>query len=175
MNKITSTLFSYCPKCGLMSLTQTSDKSFLCNDCGFVFYLNTAASVAGIILGREERLLVVVRKYDPAKGSWDLPGGFIDADESAEDAVVREVKEELNLEVTKIKYFGSFPNTYVYGDVTYSTLDITFVCEVRSLENIQASDDAESYKFVSLDNIDLEKFGLLSMRKIVAEYIKRHI
>lgn len=68
----------------------------MCPDCGHVVYLNPVPSVA-VILFREGRVLLVRRNIEPAIGLWCLPGGFIEAGETAEQAVVREVQEETGL------------------------------------------------------------------------------
>ncbi len=74
-------------------------KLWHCESCDFEFYLNVAAAVAALITDEEGRLLVVVRAEEPRKGMWDLPGGFADPGESAEEALGRELAEELGLVV----------------------------------------------------------------------------
>jgi ADP-ribose pyrophosphatase YjhB (NUDIX family) len=78
-----------------------------CEACGFELYLNVAAAVAGLIRDERGRLLITVRGKEPGKGKWDLPGGFADPNESAEQALAREIREEVGLEVTAMRYFGS--------------------------------------------------------------------
>lgn len=51
---------------------------------------------------------MIKRKYDPYKGSWALPGGFVEWGETVESAVVREVKEETGLEVDIIELVGVY-------------------------------------------------------------------
>src|SRR5208337_901997 len=89
--------FRFCPGCGAEGIAVRADRSILCKQCGFHFYFNAAAAVAGLIEDDKGRLLMTVRAHDPAKGALDLPGGFVDFDETAEDALKREVKEELSL------------------------------------------------------------------------------
>jgi 8-oxo-dGTP diphosphatase len=67
--------------------------------------------VIGIIRNNEGNILIgrhpnLQRK--PYPGYWDLPGGKIESSESPEDAIKREVKEELNLDITKLRLFGVF-------------------------------------------------------------------
>ena len=97
--------FRYCPRCGRDKLRAATVKSFECPDCGFGFFLNTAAAVGALITDEEGRLLVTVRKGEPAKGTWDLPGGFADPGESVEETVRREIKEELGLDIISLSYF----------------------------------------------------------------------
>jgi len=65
-----------------------------------VYYMNPSAATAAFILNGKGELLVERRKREPAKGTLDLPGGFADFDETAEEGVAREVLEETGLEGT---------------------------------------------------------------------------
>src|SRR5258708_1836973 len=67
-----------------------------CPNCDFVDYNNPAPCVAILIL-RTGDVLLARRALDPSKGKWDIPGGFVDAGESAEQTVEREALEETGL------------------------------------------------------------------------------
>jgi NADH pyrophosphatase NudC (nudix superfamily) len=97
-----STLFTFCPVCGSNQFTQNNIKSKHCEACGFVFYVNASAAVAAFILNEAGELLVCTRAKEPAKGTWDLAGGFVDENETAEQAICREIKEELNADVDDV-------------------------------------------------------------------------
>jgi 8-oxo-dGTP diphosphatase len=88
----------FCPQCGsdLQERPLEGRPRPVCTRCGFVVYLNPAPSVAAIV-HREDRVLLVKRSIEPGLGRWSLPGGFIEEDENAEEAVVREVQEETGL------------------------------------------------------------------------------
>lgn len=86
--------FLYCPQCGSAHFEINDEKSKKCAQCGFVYYFNSAAATVAFILNEKEELLVCRRAKEPAKGTLDLPGGFIDMHETAEEGVAREVKEE---------------------------------------------------------------------------------
>lgn len=163
--------FVFCPKCGKETLRDKSEKSFACDSCGFIFYINVAAAVAAIITDDADRVLVAIRKNDPAKDTWDLPGGFVDPNESIEECLVREIVEELNIEITEAEYFCSFPNKYLYKEVLYSTIDVTFICKVEDFTNLKAADDVKAYIFCPTKELKPENFGLESIRNIVSEYL----
>ena len=76
-----------------------------CPSCGFVYFHNCASCVAAIITVKQG-IVLTVRNRAPKKGLLDLPGGFCNYGESLEDALVREVREELNLELSDLSYFG---------------------------------------------------------------------
>ena len=86
--------FLYCPKCGSSHFEINNEKSKKCADCGFVYYFNPSAATVALILNEKNELLVCRRAKEPAKGTLDLPGGFIDMNETGEEGVAREVLEE---------------------------------------------------------------------------------
>lgn len=100
-----------------------------CGRCGFVDYENPRPCVAVLIVGAG-RVLLARRAVEPARGAWDVPGGFIDKGETAEEAVVRESREETTLEVRVAGYLGSL--TDVYGERGWPTLNLCFLAEVVS-------------------------------------------
>ena len=88
--------FRYCPKCGSEHFEIHNEKSKQCKDCGFVYYFNSSAATVALILNGRNELLVCRRAKEPAKGTLDLPGGFIDMAETGEEGVAREVKDDGN-------------------------------------------------------------------------------
>ena len=164
-------LFKHCPKCGAPELQLATNKFFKCSACDFGFYFNTATAVGAIITNDKGELLVTIRAKEPAKGTWDLPGGFVDLNEYAEDAVKREIKEELNLDIISTEYFCSVPNIYKYKDVTYPTVDFAFFAKANDFSKIKAADDVASFLFVPSAELDIEKFGLVSVKEIITKYL----
>ena len=160
----------YCPRCGKGHFSPYNDKANKCDACGFVFYFNAATAVAVIIKDKENRVLLTTRAFNPGKGTLDLPGGFVDPLESAEHAIDREIKEELNLTITEKKYLGSFPNTYQYGDVVYFTCDLVFECTVETFEGMQAKDDVTHCEFYTVTEKLLENVGATSIKNILRKF-----
>src|SRR5277367_6483151 len=62
--------------------------------------------VGAVIRDESGRMLMILRGHDPGKGLWSIPGGRIEPDESDDQAVVREVREETGLEVTCGRLLG---------------------------------------------------------------------
>lgn len=165
-------LFSFCPVCGEKDFGINNSKSKKCNSCGFVYYFNSSSAVVALIFNMKGELLVCRRAKEPAKGTLDLPGGFVDMYEMAEDAIWREVKEELNLDIDSLSYQFSLPNIYLYSSFEVHTLDIFFECNVSSFDNMKVADDVSDAYFLSLDKVTSEEFGLSSIRKGI-EMLKR--
>lgn len=116
--------FKYCPKCGSAAFEIHNEKSKQCTDCGFVYYFNPSSATVALILNEKDELLVCRRAKEPAKGTLDLPGGFIDMNETGEEGVSREVEEETGLKVKKATYLFSLPNIYIYSGFPVHTLDM---------------------------------------------------
>jgi ADP-ribose pyrophosphatase YjhB (NUDIX family) len=159
--------FHNCPHCGSVRFEINNEKSKLCADCGFCYFLNPSAAVAAFILNEKGELLVCVRAKEPQKGTLDFPGGFVDCNETAEQTVAREIKEELNLDVEDIRYQFSLPNVYRYSGLDIPTLDLFFMCTVSDFSSLKVADDVSEARFVAVDKLNPAEFGLDSMRRAV--------
>ncbi len=162
--------FIYCPLCGHNTFLDLNEKAKECSNCGFVYYFNPSSAVACFIKNQEGELLLVRRKNEPAKGTLDLPGGFVDMYESAEEAATREIKEETGLDVQAHKYLFSIPNIYPYKGFEVHTVDMFFECTVKQFETAVASDDAAEIVVCKPENLNPEDFGLHSIRQAVCKY-----
>ncbi|MCK9411373.1 MAG: NUDIX domain-containing protein [Prolixibacteraceae bacterium] len=173
MARETNNLFSCCPKCGSPSfLTGDKGRSFRCEECLFHYYINNSAAVACLIINASGELLLTRRAFEPNKGMLDLPGGFVEPMESAEEAVIREIMEELNLRVTKMSYLVSYPNLYPYSNFEVPTVDLAYLCDVEKLDCLRPDDDVASIEFIKPDKIPLNVLCSNSMRQIVQFYLK---
>jgi NAD+ diphosphatase len=162
-------IFRFCPRCGSSMFPAVSDRSFRCGECDFQYFINSSAAVAALIFNKEGKLLLTRRAFDPDKGKYDLPGGFVDPGESAEEALIRELKEELGIEVKSLKYVTSKANEYYFSGITIFTTDFAFKAEAVSLENIHACDDISGFEWVDPDAIDPAEIPALSIRYFVKE------
>lgn len=163
---------SYCPECGNNSI-QADGKRYYCNECQFEFFFNVAAACAAIIV-YQDCIIATVRKHNPAKGQLDLPGGFVDPYESVEQAICREVKEELNIELPELNYIGSSHNRYPYSGVQYHTLDAFFVAKIDSIEGIHIEDDISDYKLIPIDKLQTDAFPFESIRDGLKMFLNWH-
>jgi ADP-ribose pyrophosphatase YjhB (NUDIX family) len=118
---------------------QRSDFFYSANTQHLTF-INPKPCVA-VIISQGEKILLARRASEPAKGMWDLVGGFVDVEESVEDAVIRETKEETGLDVTVTKYLGSIPD--VYGETNIATLNFCYWVQVKKGSPKTASDVSE--------------------------------
>lgn len=162
----------FCPECGEKSL-QTNflpTKQFVCGKCDFTLFQSPSAAVMVAIVCGDE-VLVARRAKDPFKGYWDLPGGFADPDETLEQAAIRELEEELNYTFTSPKYVSSNPNTYLYKNIEYKTLDAFFLVQLDSKPDLVADDDVEAIQWTKLKDIDLNNFAFESAKMALKRLI----
>lgn len=167
-------IFKYCPKCGSPNLEIHNFKSKHCPDCGFTYYQNPSSSTAAFILNSKGELLVARRGKEPAKGTLDLPGGFVDNGETGEQGMIREIKEETGLDIKEVEYLFSIPNIYRYSGMDIHTLDMFYLCHVDDDVCVKAADDAAECFWVPLREVYVERFGLRSIRQAVHTFLQQN-
>jgi ADP-ribose pyrophosphatase YjhB (NUDIX family) len=118
-------------------------------------------------------ILLTRRALEPNKGMLDLPGGFVEPMETAEEAAIREIKEELNLQITNMTYLVSYPNLYPFSNFVVPTVDLAFVCQTGDQEQIRPGDDVSSVEFIQPANIDFNDLCSESMKQIIRFYLSQ--
>ncbi|MBN2485867.1 MAG: NUDIX domain-containing protein [Bacteroidales bacterium] len=159
----------FCPNCKSNRVAFDRVKKYSCATCGWVFFQNTAAAVAGI-LEFDGKILAVERNREPGCGLLDFPGGFVDPDESAEEALIREIKEELGVEIEDIRYLCSAPNDYRYKEIDYTTCDIFFTAKLPTNVFIVEHSEIAGYKWLRPEELDPAGFAFKSMRRAIQSY-----
>jgi len=107
---------------------------------------------------------LVKRKIPPKNDFWDLPGGFVEFEETVEESTFREVKEEIGVSLKKISYLGSYIDKYQYRGLTYNTLCFVFFGKIKN-EKIIVSDDAKEARFFSKNDLPWKKIAFLGIKK----------
>ena len=137
-------LASFCPSCGAAVSRVTSSEG-RCVGCGRAVFAGSKPA-AGVFIEREGRLLLVRRGAEPARGRWDLPGGFLDEGEDPEDGARREIREELGLELGALRLATVGVNRLPDAAV----LDVIYACDEVRGEPV-ASDDALAFGWFAAD------------------------
>lgn len=165
--------FRFCPRCGTESLT-TGEVPFRCDQCDFTFFFGPVSAVGGIIPDDQGRLLLLRRARDPGKGKLGLPGGFVDAGESAEEALRREISEEVQLEVTECRLLVTFPNQYAYKGFVAPVLDLFFICQADTSQRLELdTDEVHSAHWHYCDEKTLDQMAFESNRLAIELFLKR--
>lgn len=157
----------FCPLCGtrLTGIHAGHDRGRSgCPTGHFVDYFNPAVTTFAFIEDRG-RYLPLRRAHDPIPGSWDLPGGLIEAGESPDDCIRREI-EETTLEIDDLGVFGAW--TGQYGEGGKWTVDIASRCR-RAGGDIRLSPEKSEAVWVPLDAFpepafDSERIALTVLR-----------
>lgn len=158
-------LFYYCPRCGSAHFQVHDERAKRCTDCGFTYYCNASAATVAVIINQRGELLVARRGQEPAKGTLDLPGGFVDPGEDAITAVLREVQEETGIQGAQLgNFLLSLPNEYVFSGFTVYTCDLFFQVLIPDESELFAQDDAAELLWIPLPDVQPSQFGLTSIR-----------
>lgn len=160
---------SFCPVCGsfLIDKIEGGRPRKACPKCGYVHYTNPVPAV-GIVIEMDGGVVLIRRNNPPHMGRWALPSGYIEADESAEDAAVREAAEETGLKVEIIELAGvnSFPEGPPLSGIMIFYRARPIGGELR------AGDDAGEARVFLPHEIPLLPFR--THREMIAQWLARH-
>ncbi len=165
----------FCPKCGKQTLNWDGEKKWFCSDCDYVLFHNVAGAVAVLIKYGDE-ILFTKRNQEPKKGKLDLPGGFTDPKESAEETCIRELYEEMKItvDISKLKYLASLPNVYEYENISYNTLDLFYEYEVDEKFKVKPElSEISETAWIKKSEINLDDIAFDSQKKFF-ELINPH-
>jgi len=103
----------YCYQCGSLLSNRVIENypREVCPECGWVHYMQVKPT-AGVLVEKDKHLLVVQRSYEPWKGCWNLPAGYMEVDESPRQCAEREALEETGLKIKS----GRLIDVYHYND-----------------------------------------------------------
>jgi len=169
--------WKFCHLCGgeLESIGSFAGK---CTKCGQRIFKSQVTASDAAILNTKNQLLLVVRAKEPSKGKLDFPGGFVDHDESLEQAVLRELHEELDIipsDIESMEYLGSGIDHYPWDhDVTFVTA-ATFEIRLHLHHPLHSGDDAASYRWMNLQDINPDDLLSRAQAARVAELIKKYL
>jgi ADP-ribose pyrophosphatase YjhB (NUDIX family) len=155
--------FRHCPRCA--AAVEPGANPLHCPACRFTFYFNPTLAAAAFIRRPDGRYVFIRRERDPGKGLLTVPGGFVDVGETAEEALVREVREEVGLEISGIEYVCSLTNRYLYKDVTYPVCDLMFRAVAVDPAATVVGDGATAVEWVRLEDVAPTDLAFPSVRR----------
>lgn len=159
----------HCLKCGYPA-SKKNRSLFICKKCHFHYYENPRPTVAVILENKNKEILLVKRAFPPKKNWWDLPGGFIQLNETFEEGARREIKEELGINISKLEYINSYYNLYLYQGIYYHTLCVNFASKINN-QKIIPKDDVASIRFFSKNNIPFNRIAFSAIKKGLEKYL----
>lgn len=140
---------------------------------------NIKVTVDAIVFGysKEEgiAILLIKRKYDPFKGEWAIPGGFVEDDESLENAVERELWEETGVKINYLEQLYTFGNPK--RDPRKRIISVAYFGLVKSsqFEKLQAKTDAEEAKWFNIKHLPKLAFDHQQILKVAIDRLRAKI
>ena len=114
-------------------------------------YPHPAVTADCIVMTRDNQVLLIQRKNEPCQGQWAFPGGFMNIDETAEAAAVRELQEETGITLSETDIFQVGAYTAVDRDPRERVITIAYLAEIDAPVSVKGSDDAARAQWFPLD------------------------
>ena len=140
----------YCSSCGKLNNYGLKEglNRYFCIKCNIIHYENPKPT-ATLICPRGDDILLVKRAFEPAIGEWSLPGGFMELNETLEQAAIRELKEETNLDGNVVKLLGNCSHlNSIFGDILLLGIEM----KIDNWSNLKVGDDASEAAFYNFNN-----------------------
>jgi NAD+ diphosphatase len=155
----------YCGRCGAGTERKADEFARVCPRCGLQVFPRLSPAVIVRIERGDEILLARSPRFAP--GVYSTIAGFVEPGESLEQAVAREVREEVGIEVADIRYFGSqpwpFPNSLMVG----------FVASWKSGDLRRQEEEIEDAGWFTVDTLPGLPFPLSIARALIDDFIAR--
>jgi ADP-ribose pyrophosphatase YjhB (NUDIX family) len=145
-----------------------SKERHICTQCSWVHYLDPKVA-CGTVSEQDGKIALIQRNIEPKKGYWSFPCGFMEIDETTEQAALRETREETGLEVELEGHLG----TYSYPDHYYGGAIVVVVYRARVLRGrLQADDDCCDARMITEAEIPWEKLAFTSSVAALRDYLR---
>jgi NAD+ diphosphatase len=135
----------YCGRCGARTLDKQNERAKECPQCGLISYPRISPAI--IVLVERDGKILLARAHRHPPGFYSVLAGFVEPGETLEEAVAREIKEEVGIEVNDINYFGSQPWPYP------NSLMVAFTCTYSSGDITIEEEELEDAGWYSPDNL----------------------
>ncbi|MDO5822378.1 MULTISPECIES: NAD(+) diphosphatase [Methanosphaera] len=158
--------YQYCGRCGTKTVLDKKDMMLLCPKCGQMHYTRIAPAII-VAINNNGKLLMARHSYY-TKIRYALIAGFVEAGESIEDAVRREVKEEVGIDIKNIQYQKSqswpFPNSLMLG----------FCADYDGGEIKVDGDEILEAKWFNKEDIDVPESNISIASWLINDFLKKH-
>ena len=155
----------FCLACGArLSRRRVGGRARLaCRRCGWIFYANPVPAVIAVIV-RRGRVLLSRRAQPPYAGTWDVPGGFLEADETPEQGLRRELREELGVGVRRARFVGFAIDRY--GPRGFRVLAAAY--RVTPTSNaMRAADDVAEVRWFPVTDVPWRAIAFPGLRRLL--------
>ncbi len=156
----------FCGRCGVPMEPQQTERSKKCPQCGLLHFPRLAPAIIVLIERGEKLLLARSRRF--ATAMYSVLAGFVEPGESLEEAVVREVKEEVGISIKDIRYFGSQPWPFPHS------LMIGFTANYAGGEILIDETEIEAAGWYTVDDLPPLPGKISIARKLIDWFIEKH-
>ena len=134
-------------------------------------YPRPAVTADVVAITKEEvpKVLLIQRGFEPYKGCWAFPGGFMEMDETTEECAIRELQEETGLKLDSMVQVGAYSK--VDRDPRGRTITIAYLAIVDEQLYVIAQDDAAMAEWFSINNLPTLAFD---HKEIMADAISMY-
>jgi ADP-ribose pyrophosphatase YjhB (NUDIX family) len=143
----------HCPRCGAPPEIDFP-RSITCASCGYGAFYNPKPVAAAIPITEDGHIILMRRGFEPRRGHWSIPGGFVDLGESVEQAAIREVQEELDLRIEITHLVG------VYSRAEDRTVVVVYAAAARGTPSL--TEEALEVRAFAPDDIPWQELAFWS-------------
>jgi NAD+ diphosphatase len=158
----------FCMACGgrLGRRRQEGRVRLRCRRCGWTFYDNPIPAALALVV-RGGKVLLARRGSAPYRGTWDLPGGFLEAGETPEAALRRELREELGARIRSARVLGFFEETY--GPGGFPILAVVFRVRLRP-GPLRRGSDVAAVRWFPRRSLPFREIAFVSVRRALRRF-----
>lgn len=149
----------FCGRCGTPTERRNHERSRVCPNCGQTHYPRVAPVAMALVQRGRELLLARSPHFPP--GMFSALAGFVEPGESIEDCLVREVKEEVGIDVVNLRYFSSQPWPFPHS------LMIAFRCDYAGGDIVPQEGEIEAADWFTLDDLPVLPHRLSIARRLI--------
>jgi ADP-ribose pyrophosphatase YjhB (NUDIX family) len=152
----------HCPRCGRPPQIDYP-RSITCRNCGYGAFYNPKPVAAVIPITETGDIILMRRGFEPRRGHWSLPGGFVDLGETVETAAAREVMEELNLRVQITQLVG------VYSRADERTVVVVYAATATGTPSL--TEEALEVRAFAPDHIPWQDLAFWSEHQALSDHL----
>ena len=152
----------FCPRCGNKP-TIDAPRSLTCDHCGYGAFYNPKPVAVVIPVTEDQEILLMRRGFEPRRGHWSLPSGFVDLGETVETAATREVMEELDLRVEITGLVG------VYSRAQDRTVVVVYAATAQGTPSV--SEEALEVRAFAPIDIPWQDLAFWSEERALQDYL----
>jgi ADP-ribose pyrophosphatase YjhB (NUDIX family) len=154
----------FCPRCGA-SAEVDYPRSIRCPSCGYAAFYNPKPVASAIPVDEAGNVVLLERAFDPGKGGWTFPGGFVDLGETVEDAARREAREELEIDVE----LGGLVGVYSRAEERI----VLVVFAARTSDRPRTTSEASAVEAFAPDAIPWGRLAFWSTEAALRDFLRR--